>query len=150
MNNSVISKQSENMIKCMDRRFTNHENEAKKLTGKVTFKDFHILSENIALWDMKKTNILLDKQIRIWFKIFEISKFKMFMNYERLKEVYKDNMHLFYTDTDSLELLIKNINPYILDETLLNYFDISNFKPSTISIKTWNEWKNSRLFKIWK
>ena len=61
------------------------------------------------------------------------------MNYERLKEVYKDNMHLFYTDTDSLELLIKNINPYILDETLLNYFDISNFKPSTISIKTWNE-----------
>ena len=63
----------------------------------------------------------------------------MFMNYERLKEVYKDNMHLFYTDTDSLELLIKNINPYILDETLLNYFDISNFKPSTISIKTWNE-----------
>ena len=116
MNNSVISKQSENMIKCMDRRFTNHENEAKKLTGKVTFKDFHILSENIALWDMKKTNILLDKQIRIWFKIFEISKFKMFMNYERLKEVYKDNMHLFYTDTDSLELLIKNINPYKLDE----------------------------------
>ena len=49
MNNSVISKQSENMIKCMDRRFTNHENEAKKLTGKVTFKDFYILSENIAL-----------------------------------------------------------------------------------------------------
>ena len=40
----------------------------------------------------------------------------MFMNYERLKEVYKDTMHLFYKDTDSLELLIKNINPYKLDE----------------------------------
>ena len=38
------------------------------------------------------------------------------MNYERLKEVYEDNMHLFYTDTDSLELLIKAINPYKLDE----------------------------------
>ena len=33
----------------MDRRFENHENEAKKLTGKVIFKDFHILSENVAL-----------------------------------------------------------------------------------------------------
>ena len=116
MNNSVFNRKSENMIKYMDRRFENHENEAKKLTGKVIFKDFHILSENVALWDMKKANILLDKQILIWFKILEISKFKMFMNYERLKEVYKDTMHLFYKDTDSLELLIKNINPYKLDE----------------------------------
>ena len=33
----------------MDIRFENNENEPKKLAGKVTFKDFHILSENVAL-----------------------------------------------------------------------------------------------------
>ena len=89
---------------------------AKKLAGNVKFKDFHILTENVTLYDMKKANILLDKTILIWFKILNISKSEKFMNYERLKEVYKDNMHLFYTDTDSLELLIKAINPYKLDE----------------------------------
>lgn len=45
----------------MDRKFANNENEAKKLAAKVTFKDFHILSENVTLYDMKKANILLDK-----------------------------------------------------------------------------------------
>ena len=49
MNNSVFGMQSEYMIKYMDRRFANNENEAKKLAGKVAFKDFHILSENVAL-----------------------------------------------------------------------------------------------------
>ena len=89
---------------------------AKKLAGNVKFKDFHILTENVTLYDMKKANILLDKTILIWFKILNISKSEKFMNYERLKEVYKDNMHLFYTDTGSLELLIKAINPHKLDE----------------------------------
>ena len=89
---------------------------AKKLAGNVKFKDFHILTENVTLYDMKKANILLDKTILIWFKILNISKSEKFMNYERLKEVYKGNRHLFYTDTDSLELLIKTINPYKLDE----------------------------------
>ena len=56
----------------------------------------------------------------------------MSTNYDRLQEVYKDNMHLFYTNTDSFQLLIKNINPYILDEKVLNCCDFSNFKPSTI------------------
>ena len=49
MNNSVFGMQSEYMIKYMDRRFANNENEAKKLAGKVTCKNFHILSENVAL-----------------------------------------------------------------------------------------------------
>ena len=38
---------------------------AKKLAGNVKFKDFHILTENVTLYDMKKANILLDKTIHI-------------------------------------------------------------------------------------
>ena len=47
---------------------------AKKLAGNVTLKGFHILSENVTLYDMKKAKILLDKAILIWFIILEISK----------------------------------------------------------------------------
>ena len=79
MNNSVFGMQSEYMIKYMDRRFANNENEAKKLAGKVTFKDFHILSENVALWDMKKTNIFLnqylfDLQFLKYIKVWNVSE----------------------------------------------------------------------------
>ena len=36
-------------------------------------------------------------------------------------------MLLLYTDTDSLKLLRKNVNPYKLDVRLKDYIDTSNF-----------------------
>ena len=132
MNNCVFGKQSENVRKHMDRRFENNDDKVKRFAGEVTFKDFHILSENVTLYDIKEANILLDKPILLRFTTLEISKFQICMNYGRLKEVYKDNMWLLYTDTNSLKWLTRNKNPYILDEKLVNCFDTSNFNSNTI------------------
>ena len=64
---------------------------------------------------MKKPCVLLDKPIIIGFTILEIAKLEINIHYDRLKEIFGDNIPLLYTDTDSLKLLMKNINPYKLD-----------------------------------
>ena len=56
----------------------------------------------------------------------------MNIHYDRLKEIFEDNIRLLYTDTDSLKLLIKNINPYKLDDRLKDYIDTSNFSSDTV------------------
>ena len=64
--------------------------------------------------------------------ILEIRKLQMNIHYDRLKEVFGNNICLLYTDTDSLNLLIKKINPYKLHPKLKDYIDTSNFSSDTI------------------
>ena len=56
---------------------------------------------------MKKSTVLLDKPIIIGLTILEIAKLEMNIHFDRLKEIFDDNMQLLYTETDSLKLLIK-------------------------------------------
>ena len=81
---------------------------------------------------MRKSSVLLDKPIIIGFTILEIAKLEMNISYDRLKEIFGDNMWLLYSDTDSLKLLIKNINPYKFDDSLKDYIYTSNFSCDTI------------------
>ena len=81
---------------------------------------------------MRKPSVLLDKAIIIAFTILKITKLEMNIHYDRLKEIFEDNIRLLYTDTDSLKLLIKNINPYKLDDRLKDYIDTSNFSSDTV------------------
>ena len=56
---------------------------------------------------MKKSTVLLDKPIIIGLTTLEIAKLEMNIHFDRLKEIFDDNMQLLYTETDSLKLLIK-------------------------------------------
>ena len=67
---------------------------------------------------MKISNALLDKQTIIGFTILEIAKLEMSIHYDRLKIIFRDNMQLLYTDTDSFKLFIKNTNPYKLKKNM--------------------------------
>ena len=81
---------------------------------------------------MKKSAVLLEKPIIIRFTILEIAKLELNIHYDRSKEIFGDNMQLLYTDTDSLKLLIKNINPVELDDRLKDYIDTTNFSNVTV------------------
>ena len=85
-----------------------------------------------TLYEIKKATVLLDKPIIIGFTIRKIAKLEMNIHYDRLKEIFGDNMRLLYTDTDSLKLLIKNMNPYKLDNRLKDHIDTSNFPSDTV------------------
>ena len=72
-------------------------------------------------------NVLLDKPIIIGLTILEIAKLEMNIHYDRLQRIFGKNMQLLYTDTDSLKLLIKNTDPYELDDRLKDYISTFNF-----------------------
>ena len=115
MSNANFGKQIETVRKYKDTRIASNVDKAKKIATKVTLNEWHILSENVMLYEMKKSTVLLDKPIIIGFTILEIAKLEINIHYDRLKEIFGDNIPLLYTDTDSLKLLMKNINPYKLD-----------------------------------
>ena len=127
-----FGKQIENVRKYKDTRIANNVDKAKKIATKVTLNECHILSENVTINDMRKPCVLLDKPIIIGFTILEIAKLEMNIHYDRFKEIFGDNMQLLCTDTDSLNLLIKHINPYKLDDRLKDYIDTSTFSSDTV------------------
>ena len=133
MNNANFRKQVENVRKYKDTRIANNADKAKKLVFKVTLNNWHILSESVTLYQMKKSSVLLDKPIIIRFMILETEKLEMSVHYNRLKIIFSDNMQFLYTDTDSFKLFIKNTNPYELRKHgLENFTDTSNFSTDTI------------------
>ena len=85
------------------------------------------MSYIIALYDMRKPKVLLDKPIIIGLTILEIAKLEMNIHYDRLQGIFGKNMQLLYTDTDSLKLLIKKTDPYELDDRLKDYISTTNF-----------------------
>ena len=59
-------------------------------------------------------------------------------------------MRLWYTDNDSVKLLIKDNNPYKLDDKLKDYIDTSNFPCDTVFPLEPGKKKRICMFKIWK
>ena len=95
MSNGNFGKQIENVRKYLYWQFyANNVDKAKKITTKVTLNECHILSENVNLCDMRKRSVLLDKPIIIGFTILEIAKLEMNIHYDRLKEIFDDNLRL--------------------------------------------------------
>ena len=70
----------------------------------MTLNNWHILSEFVTLYEMKKSNVSLDKPIIIGFMVLEIAKLEMNIYSDRLKEEFRDKTQLLYTNTDSLKL----------------------------------------------
>ena len=82
MKNANFGKEIENVRKYKDTRIAN---KANKITSKVTVNNWHILSEFVTLYQMKKSTVLLDKPIIIGLTILEIAKLEMNIHFDRLK-----------------------------------------------------------------
>ena len=89
MKNANFGKQIQNVRKYKDTIIANNVDKSKKLASKVTLNNWHILSDFVTLYEMKKSNVTLDKQIIMRFMIREISKLEMNIHYERLKKHLK-------------------------------------------------------------
>ena len=98
MSNSNFGKQIENVRKYKDTRVANNVDKTKKIATQVTLNNWHILSEFVSLYEMKKSTVLLDKPIIIGFTILEAAKLEMSIHYNRLRKFFDDNMRLLYTD----------------------------------------------------
>lgn len=132
-NNMVYGKNIENPEKYTNYIITKGEKTEKVLNNISDWKDFIIIDEDekIALFDMVRTKVNLNKANIIGFCILDISKLIMAQHFFRLRKIFPD-MKLLYTDTDSFYLYIPKSEKEVLN--ILSQYD-EYFELPTSKIK---------------
>ncbi|XP_047024710.1 uncharacterized protein LOC124633507 [Helicoverpa zea] len=142
-NNSIFGKTIENKRKQVDVKLvnlwkddfnkTNKINGAEKFIGAPNFKNLAIISENLVAIQLQPAKVVLDRPIYMGFTILELAKSHLYnFHYSIMKKIYKNNIKLCYTDTDSLLYLIRTKDFYEDMKNNIQYFDTSNFKINNI------------------
>ena len=86
---------------------------------------FLILNDNLALVQVKKGHVFMNKPISVGFSILELAKLQMYkLHYDTFKAYFNDKIQLIYTDTDSL---IYEIETNDLSTDLSNLSDVMDF-----------------------
>lgn len=138
-NNSIYGKTMENIDRRTDVRLVTQwsknqrKDGAENLIAKPYFKDHTIFSESLVAIQMQKVLVKYDKPVYVGFSILDISKTVMYnFFYGFLKPLYKKNVKLLYTDTDSFILEIQCENVYDDIKQHIDRFDTSNYANNNI------------------
>ena len=128
MNNSVFEKTIENIRKYRDIKLVTTNRKKSKLVSGPNYHTINLISEDLSIFEMKKTKVKMNKPIHLGLSILEISKILMYeFWYDYMKPKYNDNVRLCYMDTDSFVMHIKT-NDFYKDiaSDVENRFDTSN------------------------
>lgn len=116
LNNSIYGKTMENLRLRSDIRLINKWDGrvgGRSLIARPNFKKCTIFEESLAVIELHKTHILMNRPIIVGMCILELSKVLMYkFLYNHLKPKYGHNIQVLFTDTDSFLLEIKNNNIY--------------------------------------
>ena len=129
MVNVIFGKSLQDQRGQMEIRLCLTERQIEKYFIKPNFTEFLILDEHKVLLNLRKQIVLLNRPIYLGFTCLEFAKHLMYdIYYNTFKNVYRDRIHLCYTDTDSMLLEVRTQDFY---EDLKNKFsdlmDFSNF-----------------------
>ncbi|XP_035234224.1 uncharacterized protein LOC118206056 [Stegodyphus dumicola] len=103
MNNAVFGKTMENLRARIDVRLVNDEKIAKKCIASPAFQSFSIFNNDLVAVKMQIKTLTLNRPVYARFSILDISKTLMYQfHYDFMKMKYGKNVHLLFTDTDSL------------------------------------------------
>ncbi len=128
MTNSLFGKALENCFKKIDFRLVTNKKRFIALTSRPNFKEFSLVNRGLVGVHMKRTEVMLDKQISVGFTILDLAKRHMYkFHYSVMKEIYGDNIDLCFTDTDSLLYHIRTEDVYDDMKNNIKYFDTSNY-----------------------
>ena len=130
MNNSVFEKTIENIRKHRDIKLVTTDKKRKKLVSEPNYHTINLISEDLSMFEMKKTKVKMNKPIYLGLSILEISKTLMYeFWYDYMKPKYNNDVKLCYMDTDSFIMNIK-INDFYKDiaSNVENRFDTSNYE----------------------
>ena len=130
MNNSVFGKTMENIRKHRDIKLVTMDKKRSKLVSEPNYQTINLISEDLSIIEIKKTQVKMNKPIYLGLSILEISKILMYeFWYDYMKQKYNDDVKLCYMDTDSFVMHIKT-NDFYKDifEDVDNRFDTSNYE----------------------
>ena len=109
MNNSGFGKTMDNIRKHTDIKLVRTDKRRNQLVSQPNYHTTKWFSENLLVVEMKKTKVKMYKPVYLRFSILEISKTIMHeFWYDYIKPKYQNNLRLWYMDTDSFIIYVKN------------------------------------------
>ena len=129
INNAVFGKTMENVRKLRNIKLVRNDNKRNKLVSEPNYHTMKLTDEELAIIEMKKTRVQMNKPIYLGLSILEISKITMYeFWYDYVKSKYMDNARLCYMDMDSFVINVKTKDFYKdIAEDVKERFDTSNF-----------------------
>ena len=129
MNNAVFGKTMENVRKHRDIKLVKTDHRSNKLVSEPNYHTMKLIEENLAIIEMRKVKVKMNKPIYLGLCILEISKIIMYeFWYDYVKNKYRNKARLYYTDTDSFFINIKTNDFYKdISQDVNESFDTSNY-----------------------
>ena len=89
MNNTVCGKTTENVIKHRDIKLVTTERRGNYLVSEPSYHNIKFFTENLLAIEMKKTEILMNKNVHLRLPILELSKMLIYeFRYDYVKPKY--------------------------------------------------------------
>ena len=129
MNNAVFGKTMENVRKHRDIKLVKSDKKRNKLVSEPNFHTMKLIDNNLAIIEMKKVKVKMNKPIYLGLSILDKSKITMYeFWYDYVKIKYHDKARLCYMDTDSFVVNIK-AKDFCKDisQDVIKRFDYSNY-----------------------
>ena len=129
MNNAVFGKNMENVRKHRDIKLVKSDKKRNKLVSEPNFHTMKLIDNNLAIIEMKKVKVKMNKPIYLGLSILGISKITMYeFWYDYIKIKYQDKARLCYMDTDSFVVNIKTKDFYKdISQDVNKRFDTSSY-----------------------
>ena len=129
MNNAVFGKTIENVRKHRDIKLVKTDKKRNKLVSEPNFHTMKLIDNNLAIIEIRKVKVKMNKPIYLGLSILDISKITMYeFYYDYVKIKYEDKARLCYMDTDSFVVNIKTKDFYKdIAENVKERFDTSNY-----------------------
>ena len=129
MNNAVFGKTMENVRKHRDIKLVKANKKRNKLVSEPNFHTMKLIDDNLAIIEMKKVKVKMNKPTYLGLSILNISKITMYeFWYDFIKSKYENRAKLCYMDTDSFIINIKTEDFYEdIPENVMERFDTSNY-----------------------
>ena len=129
MNNAVFGKTMENVRKHRDIKLVRTDKKRNKLVSGPNYHTMKLIDDNLAVIEMRKVKVKMDKPIYLGLSILDISKITLYeFWYDYVKNKYDSRANLCYVDTDSFVINIKTKDFYKdIAMDVKGRFDTSNY-----------------------
>lgn len=142
-NNAIFGKTIENKRKQVNVKLVNTWTDKNNKTNRIigaekyvsapNFKCLSIFTDNLVAIQLEQTKLILDRPIYVGFTVLELAKTHLYnFHYSIMKPLYKENIELCYTDTDSLLYRIYTDDFYSDMKKNIKFFDTSNFSDKNV------------------
>ena len=141
MINAVFGKTMENARKHRDIKLVKTDHRRNKLVSEPNYHSMKLIDDNLAIIEMRKVKVKMNKPIYLGLSIHDISKKTMYeFWYDYVKNKYDSRANLCYMDADTFVINIKTKDFYKdIAMDVKERFDTSNCiydRPMSIGVNT--------------